>query len=129
MFKSLFNGILSGIALKLLADYRHLTVRLLKIEAARSYLRGVRMARVSALGAMWMGLVIALICIGAALFHIGLFILLPWSLEGKAVLGMVLGAVYMVGGGLALRAAMDERAWMEKSGANGMLKDATDRSR
>jgi hypothetical protein len=41
---------------------------------------------------------------------------------------MFLGLAYMVIGGLALRAAMDERAWMEKSGAAEMLRDATRRS-
>jgi len=46
-------------------------------------------------------------------------------MEARAILGMVLGLVYMVIGGLLLRAAMDERTWMEKSGAAKMLKEAT----
>jgi hypothetical protein len=127
MFKSLFSGIVSGIAVKLLEDYRQLSIQLLKIEAAKTYVKGVQVARSSAIGLMWMGLVIALICIGAGLFHVGLFYLLPWTTESKAILGMVLGLAYMVGGGVALRAAMDERVWMEKSGASKMLRDATGR--
>ena len=125
MLKYLLRGILSGIAVKLLDNYRRLSVQLFKIEAAKSYLHGVRMARLSAIGLMCMGLVIALICIGAVLFHVGLFVLLPWSVETKAILAIGLGLAYMVIGGVALRAAMNERRWMEKSGAAEMLADAT----
>src|SRR5450759_2259847 len=116
MIKYLLKGILSGIAIKLLDNYRHLSIQLLKIEAAKSYLHGVRMARLSAIGLMRMGLVIALICVGVLLLHAGLFILLPWTVEAKAVLGMFLGLAYVIIGGVVLRAAMDERTWMEKSG-------------
>ena len=124
MFKSLIKGLLAGIAIKLLNNYRRLSLQLLRIEVAKCYLRGVQLARMSMLGLMSLGLVIGLIGIGALLFHAGLFILLPWTLEAKAVLGMILGLVYMVGGGLTLRAVMGEKLWMTKSGAVEMLKEA-----
>jgi len=57
MFNCLYKGILSFIAVKLLANYRCLSLRLLKIEAIKTYLHGVRLARLSALGLMGMGLV------------------------------------------------------------------------
>ncbi len=129
MLKCLFKGLLSGLAVKLLENYRHLSVELLKIEAAKSYLHGVRMARLSAVGLLRMGLLIGLVCVGAVLFHVGLFVLLPWTVKAKAVLGMVLGLAYVTIGGVALTAAMDEQTWMEKSGATKMLEDATVRSR
>lgn len=125
MFNYLLKGILSAMALKLLDNYRHLSIRLLKIESAKSYLHGVRMARMSVIGLMLMGLVIGLICLGALLFHVGLFILLPWTLKAKAILGMCLGVAYVALGAAALRAAMNEKAWMEKSGATEMLREAT----
>jgi len=92
-------------------------------------LHGVQMARLSALGLMRMGLMIGLACVGVLLFHAGLFILLPWTVEAKAVLGMFLGLAYAVIGGVVLRATMDERTWMEKSGAAEMLADATGQSK
>lgn len=128
MFKDLIKGLLAGTAVKLLDNYRRLSIQLLKIEAAKCYLHVVQRVRLSALGLMGMGLVIGLICVGALLFHAGLFILLPWSVESKAVLGMILGLVYVVIGGVALRAAMDEKTWMVKSGAAAMLEEATDPS-
>jgi hypothetical protein len=129
MLKYLVKGILSGIAVKLLENYRHLSIQLLRIEAAKSYLRGVRMARLSALGLMKMGLVIGLICVGVVLLHVGLFILLPWTVEAKAVLGMFLGLAYVVGGVVALRGAMDEGAWIEKTGAAAMMDEAIGQSK
>jgi len=54
-----------------------------------------------------------------------LFILLPWSVRTKAVVGMLLGLVYVGLGAAVLRAAMDEKRWMKKSCASEMLRDAT----
>ena len=42
-------------------------------------------------------------------------------MEAKAVLGIVLGLVYVAIGVFVLRAAMDERAWIKKSGAAEMM--------
>ena len=129
MLKYLVKGMLSAIAIKLLDNYRRLSIQLLKIEAAKAYLHGVQMVRLSVLGLMLMGLVIGLICIGALLFHVGLFILLPWSVKAKAVLGMFLGLAYVVIGCVSLRVAMDEKTWMEKSGAAEMVAEATGQSK
>ncbi|MDD4872280.1 MAG: hypothetical protein PHR77_17125 [Kiritimatiellae bacterium] len=129
MFKNLLKGILSAVAIKLLDNYRYLSVQLLKIEFAKSYLHGVRAARSSAIGLMCMGLVIALITVGMVLFHVGLFIMLPWTVKEKALLGIFLGLAYMIIGGLALRAAMKEKTWMEKSGATEMLAKVTNQSK
>jgi hypothetical protein len=125
MIKCLFKGILSAIAVRLLSDYRHLSVRLLKIEAAKSYLHGVRMARLSVIGLIRAGLVIGLVCLGALLFHVGLFVLLPWTVKAKALLGVCLGLAYVICGGALLRAAVNEKMWMEKSGAVQLLEEVT----
>lgn len=125
MIKDLLKGVLSSIAITLLENYRRLSTQLLKIEVAKGYLHGVRMVRLSAIGLLGMGLVIGLICVGVVLFHVGLFILLPWTVGAKAVLGMVLGLIYVGTGVVVLRAAMDERTWMEKSGAAEMVDEAT----
>jgi len=126
MFKDLIKGLLSGLVIKLLDNYRQLSIQLLRIEAAKCYIRSVQRARWAAIGMMWMGLIIAGIVVGVVLLHIGLFILLPWTVEAKAILGLFLGAVYIGSGVFALRAVLDERTWMEKSGARKMLHDAID---
>ena len=124
MFKYLTRGLLAGIAVRLLDNCRHLSIQVLKIEAAQCYLHGIQMARLSAIGLMQMGLVVVLIGVGVLLFHAGLFILLPWTAETKAVLSVFLGLAYMAIGCVALHVAMDEKTWMEKSGATEMLEEA-----
>ncbi len=124
MLQNLLKGMLSVIVIKLLDNYRQLSVQLLKIEAAKSYLHVVKIARLSAIGSMWKGLFIACIVLGAILFHAGLFILLPWTLEAKAVLAMSLGLAYMLIGAGLLHTVLRESVWMNKSGATAMLKDA-----
>jgi hypothetical protein len=125
MFKYLIKGLLAGITIKLLDKWRRLSIHLVKIEAAKFYLRGVQMARLSAIGMMRLGLVIGLMGVGVLLFHAGLFMLLPWTVETKAVLALFLGLAYVAIGYAALRAAMDEKTWMEKSGVALMLEEAT----
>ena len=121
MIKDLLKGWLAGVAVKLLDNYRQLSLGLLKIEAAKGYLHGVRLARLAALGLLRTGLLVGLICLGVLLCHVGLFILLPWCVTAKAVLGMVLGLAYVVIGGVALYSAMDEKTWLQKSGAGELL--------
>ena len=124
MFKNVISTLLAEIVIKLLSNYRLLSLQLLKIEVAKCYLHGVRLAQRSAFGLLKMVLEIGLIALGSLLVHVGLFILLPGSLETKALFGMVLGVVYMLIGALALRAGMKEKTWMEQSGALTMLNDA-----
>lgn len=125
MFKYLINGLLAGIGIKLLDHYRRLAFQLVKIEAAKMYLHGVLMARLSVISLMRMGLMIGLICIGMLLLHAGLFILLPWTVEVKAVIVMVLGAIYVVIGIIVLSMVMNEKTWVSKSGVIEMLNDAS----
>ncbi len=124
MFIALIKGFLSTIAIKLLDNYRQLSLQLLRIEAAKAYIHGVKMARLSTLMLMRLGLVIGLICFGMVLVHICLFILLPWSIESKAILGLGLGLVYLIGGGVVLYINMSEQNWMDKSGATKLLNEA-----
>ena len=125
MLNTLFKGYLATMAVKLLDNYRHLSIQFLKIETAKSYLHGVRIARRSTLALMQMGFLIGLIFIGVLFFHAGLFILLPWSLKAKAVLGILLGLAYVITGAVALCGAMDEKRWMRKLGATALLEEAT----
>jgi len=125
MINLLFKGYLAAMTVKLLNNYRHLSTQFLQIEATKSYLQGVRMARLLTIRLMWMGLLIGLICLGILLVHVGLFILLPCSLEIKAFLGLFLGLSYLIAGIVTLILCMDEKRWMDQSGATEMLQEAT----
>lgn len=125
MFKYLMNGLLAGIVIKLLDSLRRVSVQSLKIEATKCFVRGVQMARWSTIGLLCMLLMIGLIGVGLLLVHVALFMLLPWTLESKAMLGLFLGVLYMAIGAALLRAALNEKTWMLKSGLTDMLNDAT----
>ena len=129
MFKYLIKGLLAGITVKLLDNFRRQSVHLIKIEATKFYVHGVQIARLSVIGLMRMGLVIGLIGIGVLLFHAAVFILLPWTVETKAALALFLGLAYVAVGCVALRAAMDEKTWMKKSGVTEMLEEASSQSK
>ena len=83
------------------------------------------MARLSAIGLIGLALLIVWIGMGMLLLHFGLFFLLPWSMETKAILGVCLGLAYAIAGSALLVASLRERRWMEKSGASKMVQDAT----
>jgi len=123
MFKHLLKGALAMLAYRLLHNYRQSARQLLEIEAAKFYVRSVRMVRKAALAAMRLWLVITLMGIGLLLIHISLFILLPWSIETKAVVGLLLGVGYLLLGVLAIRITMSQRKWVAKSGIGDILKD------
>ena len=124
MLKALLQGGLLVVSAAV-ADYRRLCVQAVKLEAAACYLRGVRVARGSAIGLVLLGLLICLIGTGLLLVHVGLFIVLPWSLPAKALLAVSLGLVYVIVGWIALRVALAEKTWLQKSGAMAVLKDVT----
>ena len=124
MFMNLLKGLLAGFAVKLLENYRQLSVQLLKIETAKACVQGVQLARLSTLALLRLSALLGLIALGVVLCHVGVFLLLPWSLTAKAVLALILGVLYALAGGLLLRAAMTEKAWLEKSGATNRVQDA-----
>ncbi|MBF0100322.1 MAG: hypothetical protein HQK77_05370 [Desulfobacterales bacterium] len=128
MFKYLTNGLQAGITIMLIEKYRHLSTKLLKIEAVKYYLEAVQMARGSAIFLMQMKLVINLMSVGALIFHAGLFILLPWSVEAKATLCIIMGLVYVSIGWVALHALMNEKSWMKNSNVAEMMKEVIGQS-
>ncbi len=129
MFKYIIKGLLAGITIKLMDNWRRLSIQLLKIEATKLYLHGVQMARWSAINLLRIGLAIGLIGVGALLFHAALFILLPWTVESKAILGLLLSVAYVGIGYAVLHASVNEKTWLEKSHVAELLKEATNQAK
>jgi len=46
----------------------------------------------------------------------------------KAILGMILGLLYVAIGSVALHGAMDEKTWLDKSGVAKLLEEAIGQS-
>ena len=69
-----------------------------------------------------LGVTSLLLCtVGVVMFHVGLMILLPWSLAAKAVTVAGLGLVYCLVACVLLRYACQESTWMRLSGASQWL--------
>lgn len=126
MFANLTKGLLAAIAVKQIDNCRRLSIQLLMIDAVTGYLHGVQVARLSVIGLMRMMLLIGFIGVGVLLLHAGLFILLPWSVGTKAVLGISLGLTYVAIGSVVLHVSVNEKMWMKKSGVAEMLEKVTD---
>ena len=112
-------------AVRLIDHYRQLTLQLLKIEALKCYLHALQLARVSVLSMMGIGLLTSMMGLGVLLIHVCAFILLPWSVETKATIGLCLGLTYLILGSIILGVIMREKTWMRMSGAEQWMKEAT----
>lgn len=100
------------------------TVQLARIRTARAAVRGVQAARLTAAGAFTALLLAGLVAVGFLLFHIGLFLLLPWTLEQRAWLLLILGALYLLAVGIVATRLLRDRFWMRMTGADRMVERA-----
>ena len=85
---------------------------ILRIEAAAVYVAGIRKARQAFIALLGLALFLLLTLSGFVLIHVALFAWLPWSLPAKALVLLILGAVYL-GSGLAVVLGLSsDRTWM-----------------
>jgi hypothetical protein len=100
------------------------TVQLARIRTARAAVKGVQAARLSAGWAFVCLLLAGLAVTGCLIFHAGLFVLLPWSLEQRAWLMVVLGAVYFLIVVVAAVLLLRDRFWMRFTGTDRLVERA-----
>ncbi len=100
-----------------------------RIEAFKAYLHGVAMVRRLFLNVLCVLAGLLLLIFGVILIHVGVWFLLPWTAEVKALVFTGLGLLYMLGGGGMLRHFCSERKWLEVSGAATRLQAIQDRLR
>ena len=85
---------------------------ILQIEATAVYVAGVRKARQAFVALLGLALFLLLALSGFVLIHVALFAWLPWSLPAKALILLVLGVIYLGGGGAVVLGISSERTWM-----------------
>lgn len=125
----ILKSMLAAVALRVVRDYRRLSLDALKIQAARWYVQGVAGARMAFLGyvALLGGMLLAVV--GFIAVHIGVFLLLPFDLRVKAALLVVLGIVYLAIPVWLLRRAASQETWMKLSKADDLVAEVTGRNR
>lgn len=114
---SIFRGILDGLKLAYVGS----SVRMLKIRGAIYYLEGVKSTYRALIQVCLVAFLITLVGAGLVLIPLALFIFMPWEPATKAVVGIVIGSVYMIVAGVGLISLLSEKRWMRLTGASEIL--------
>jgi hypothetical protein len=102
----------------------NVTWHLAKIRAVTIYVKAIRAARLAFMGLIGLWCVLLLMTAGFILAHIALLILLPVSLEIKALVLLILSGIYFLIGVIVIAVASSQRLWMRYSGASDMVRSA-----
>ena len=114
-----------GISDWLRSTYLEPSLNKLKLRAARYYLEGVKGAHRILILVCALVLVITLIGAGLVMVPLALLVFMPWDPVTKAVVGIVIGAVYLLVPAVALTTLLSEKRWMRLTGATEVLRKLT----
>ncbi|MBK7142091.1 MAG: hypothetical protein IPH75_08430 [bacterium] len=120
------NALFQGFFDWLKRTYLEPTIQILKVRAAIYYLEGVKSARQILILICLLVFVITLIGAGLVLIPLALLLFMPWAPETKAIVGLVIGFLYLLIPSVALISLLSEKRWMKLTGANDMLKKLLD---
>ncbi len=104
---------------------RRRLVRLGKIQAAVAYVKGVRAARLGVMALVGLVVCSMVLFLGLVLFHVALFIYVPWEIEVKLLVMALLGLAYIIAAVAVMAAALSQKRWMRCSGAKRAVEEAT----
>jgi len=118
MINSLFQGVFDWLK----STYVEPSLKVLKLRAAIYYLEGVKGAHRILILVCVLVFVITLIGAGLVMVPMALLLFMPWDPVTKAVVGIVIGAVYLLVPAVALISLLSEKRWMRLTGANEILR-------
>lgn len=122
MINSLFQGIFDWLK----STYLERSLRKLKLRAAIYYLEGVKGARRILILVCLLVFVITLIGAGLVLIPLALLLFMPWEPVTKAVVGIIVGGVYLLVPAATLFSLLSEKRWMRLTGATQILRKLVD---
>lgn len=93
----------------------------LEAKAAVLYVGGVQKAREAFIALLLAVLFLLLLMTGFLLMHVAIFLWLPWSIPARAIVLLVLGAVYFGCGLAVVLMITSERTWMKFTGVNRLV--------
>jgi len=121
MINSLFQGMFDWLN----STYIEPSLKVLKLRAAIYYLEGVKGAHRILILVCVLVFVITLIGAGLVMVPLALLLFMPWEPTTKAVVGIVIGAVYLMVPAAALISLLSEKRWMRLTGATEVLRKLT----
>ncbi|MDD4051421.1 MAG: hypothetical protein PHR28_05930 [candidate division Zixibacteria bacterium] len=122
MINSFFQGILDWLR----STYLEPSLKILKLRAAIYYLEGVKGARRILILICLLVFAITLIGASLVLIPIALLLFMPWEPTTKAIVGVVIGGVYLLVPAIALISLLSDKRWMRITGATTVLNKLVD---
>ena len=122
MVNSLFQGMFDWLK----STYLEPSLKILKLRAAIYYLEGVKGARRILILICLLVFVITLIGAGLVMIPLALLLFMPWEPTTKAVVGIIIGAIYLLVPAVALISLLSEKRWMRLTGATDVLRKLVD---
>jgi O-antigen/teichoic acid export membrane protein len=99
---------------------------MLKLRVAIYYLEGVKGAHRILILTCLTVFMITLIGASLVMIPVSLLFFMPWEPITKAVVGIVIGAIYLIIAVITLISLLSEKRWMRLTGANDVLRKLVD---
>lgn len=99
------------------------SIRLAKVKAAIYYLQAIKAARGVVIGICLLLFVLTMIGAGLVLVPLALIMWAPWTNETKVIVGIIIGAVYVLVPVISAMVFLSQKRWMRMTGASTMLED------
>jgi hypothetical protein len=107
----------------LIESYVQTTIDLLKTEAAIAYLKVLKIThRFFIIATLLFFFVVVLGC-GFLLIPIALLLFMPWEPQTKAIVGICIGAAYVVIPVIVVSSLLSERRWVKWSGVGKLMRE------
>jgi hypothetical protein len=108
------------------STYVEPSLKMLRLRAAIYYLEGVKGAHRILVLICLLVFVITLIGAGLVMVPLALLLFMPWEPTTKAVVGIIIGAIYLLVPAAALISLLSEKRWMRLTGATDVLRKLVD---
>ncbi len=122
----MINSFIQGLLKWLRSTYLEPSLRMLKLRSAIYYLEGVKGAHRILILICMLVFVITLIGAGLIVIPVALLLFMPWEPTTKAVVGIIIGSIYLLVPAVALISLLSEKRWMRLTGATDILRKLVD---
>ena len=106
----------------LIESYVQTTIDLLKVEAAIAYLNVLKGTRRFVIVTMLLFFFVVVLGCGFLLIPIALLLFMPWAPETKAIVGICIGAAYVVIPIIVISMLLSEKRWIRWSGIEKLIR-------
>jgi hypothetical protein len=118
---------ISSFVRDLIESYIRTTIDLLKIEAAIAYLKALKGVRRFIIVAMLLFFSVVVLGCGFLLIPVALLLFMPWDPQTKAIVGICIGAAYILVPIIAISVLLSEKRWVKWSGIEKLIRQVNRR--